>query len=664
MKKTIFILSIFFLSLNGFAQDNNKLYPVYEHGQWGYINRHGVMVIEPRFLAAGQFAEGLACVREGGTYGYIDTEGSFVISPKYDLAEPFRYGLAKVYLDGRPFFIDKEERMLFKPVYKDITGFGSHSFAVVISDRDKYGLINREGKLLLDTVFERINPFVDGLAIVRGTGHMPYPEDDKDPLYEMGVIDSTGNWIIPFGRYKSINDYKNGYAKAELITSGNDAEERPDREAFVDKTGKERFKVPATKYDLDYNSEGFYDDLAVVAIYSIDVTKKKTRSSGERTNFMGAIDPDGNIVFSNPDWTRLTPFNFNRAFAKDIHDNWRMIDRAGKPVGSTVFEEILYDDYKADPKNLFTDGKAFVRSAGGWIAIDTNGTILTKPMNAEKIDYGRLLRRGDMIYLQEDISTEHKGYSYWFGFWNTKNNTIVEPGYYVIDMNSPEENLIYTMRDGKMGYITRSGKTIWEQEDSDEETSYLNIDHMNRGYFYASSEYKKELAGYGGWGGSKNSPKTVPGVKKKASGQSLQLFIDIAKETKWADKYEGIKLFVTNHSNDTLFFNAQDSRLYLKLQALDKQGNWKDIEYLPSSWCGNSYHTLFLAANEQWDFDMPVYQGEFRTKIRAQLLYKRTSDQEKSDIIYSNGIDGYINPGQFWNKRPYSPGGIMDPYND
>ncbi len=50
--------------------------------------------------------------------------------------------------------------------------------------------------------------------------------------------------------------------------------------------------------------------------------------------------------------------------------------------------------------------------------------------------------------------------------------------------------------------------------------------------------------------------------------------------------------------------------------------------------------------------------------IRARLLYKKDKDQKESSIVYSNEIDGYINPGQFWNKRIYHSGGLMDPYND
>lgn len=47
-------------------------------------------------------------------------------------------------------------------------------------------------------------------------------------------------------------------------------------------------------------------------------------------------------------------------------------------------------------------------------------------------------------------------------------------------------------------------------------------------------------------------------------------------------------MYVVNNTTNKITFNAQDSRLYMKMQAKDSAGEWKDIEYLPSSWCGNS----------------------------------------------------------------------------
>jgi hypothetical protein len=264
--------------------------------------------------------------------------------------------------------------------------------------------------------------------------------------------------------------------------------------------------------------------------------------------------------------------------------------------------------------------------------------------------------------LEDDISVENDKYAYRYGFWNTENNTIIKPQFHDIDMNGFNNELIYVMQDDLIGYINANGKQIWKER-SKAGRKKLNIDYMNRGYYYASSKYKKVLAGLGGWGGSDNNSKQISS-NVTFLPNTLQVVIDIKQKTKWAEKYDAIKLFVANTSSDTLYFDAQNSRLYLKIQAQDKNGEWKDIEYLPNSWCGNSYHSLFLAPNELWEFATPVYQGEFKTKIRAELLYKKSIDQEVDFIIYSNEVDGYINPGQFWNQLEYYPSGIMDPYND
>ena len=46
------------------------------------------------------------------------------------------------------------------------------------------------------------------------------------------------------------------------------------------------------------------------------------------------------------------------------------------------------------------------------------------------------------------------------------------------------------------------------------------------------------------------------------------------------------------------------------------------------------------------------------------MLADRDRDHSKETevVIYSNEIEGSVNPGQFWNKKRYHPNGIMDPY--
>jgi hypothetical protein len=92
-------------------------------------------------------------------------------------------------------------------------------------------------------------------------------------------------------------------------------------------------------------------------------------------------------------------------------------------------------------------------------------------------------------------------------------------------------------------------------------------------------------------------------------------------------------------------------------EALDRSGNWQPVEYLPSSWCGNSYHRVALPSGQQWDFVAPVYAGSYETRMRFVL-------EEKDRVITSNEFTGFVDESQFERDQPLVSGGIMDPYSD
>ncbi len=661
MKILFKIITFSIFISNAFGQENEKLYPIKKGILWGYINKLGATVIKPQFFSVGKFSEGLAPVRLKGTYGYINKTGTFIISSKYDLAFDFENGIARVFIDGKTFFIDKTGTILFHHDYESITTFGSRSFAIIITKTGKYGIINSSGKLIVDTLFKRIHPFVNGLAVVEGLNHLPYTNDTLEKVkYEVGVIDSIGNWIVPYGRYSKIEDFKNHYAKVGLILSEETNYKETNHEAIIDEKGKERFVIPVKKFEFDYHNEGFYNEVAVVKIYSLVEVNVHGWTTKVGKEHMGVIDVNGNILCTDLNWKELTPFTFNRAFVLDGTNKWKLIDKSGTQIGDSSFEKILFKTYKGDHENLFTDGKALVKFAKGWVVIDTTGKVLTEPKSFNEIKYFDLFRVDNVVFFEDHISFDRYKSNYLYGFWNISNGVIINPTYHDIDEKNMNNDLIYVMKDGRKGYISQSGKKIW-QEGKPNNLQDLNIDHLNRGYYYASSKNIKKLAGFGGWGKSNNHSK--PASKKiLKQGNQLQLIIAPNKKTKWNETYRGMKLLVVNGANDTMYFSAQDSRLYLKMQALNKYGEWKDIEYLPNSWCGNSYHKLFLAPNEYWEFATPIYQGEFKTKLRAQLSFEKGIKGEKDNFLYSNEIDGYINPGQFWNKKEYYPRGIMDPY--
>lgn len=631
------------------------LYPVKQGNRWGYIDRRGNMQIAPRFFSAGIFNKGLAPVREEGTFGYINASGEMVIPAAYDIAYPFYNDIALVYIDGKSFLINTKGEVLFQHPYHRLYLYSKTGVAVAETYAGRKVLINMKGELLSDTVYKSIRAFNNGLAVVQGLHDNVFVKS-KGYVYETGVIDSTGKTIVGFGRYKKIDDFVNGYARVTLDDDSND-------EGYINTAGQLLFTVPARKWHPGYNNNSFHDGLLVAEMYSVDPDTVKVWTSSKRYEYMGAVDPHGALIFSNKDWTALTPFSSNRAFAQTTNEDWYLVNTKGEKVNNTAYKRILYGRYDQGDPLPFVNGVAFVLLNNQWTGIDTMGNTVITQKDLDAYDYTPV-RAGSSIIVEEDVSTEDNQHPYRYGFWNTKINRLVGPAYDYIEFPEHTGELIRVGLKGKMGYINDKGNMIWMEQDTDysEDIQPLNIDYMNRVNYDAASPYRQDLARFGGWARSDNASKQ--GAGKIVAGGSLSVVIDDQKETTWNEQYRGMRLYVANTSADTIFFEAMDSRLYLKLQAKDKNGVWRDIEYMPSSWCGNSYHMLYLSPKEYWQFTAPEYEGSYATVIRAKLLYKRNKDDKESEVIYSNEIKGSVNPAQFWNKLSYRSAGLMDSYGD
>lgn len=178
----------------------------------------------------------------------------------------------------------------------------------------------------------------------------------------------------------------------------------------------------------------------------------------------------------------------------------------------------------------------------------------------------------------------------------------------------------------------------------------LEVTYMVRGYFYAGGETE----GLGGFATSKNTPIEIPG--DLSPGRGIQLIAE-PRRTEAFGENAGFQVYLVNNGREDVRFDAQDSRLNIVREARDTEGNWHAIEYLPRSWCGNSYHTVKLPAGKAWKFVAPRYNGDFETELRFRL-------DTDSDPIYSNVFTGWINPGQFTGKQGHTPTNLMDPYNE
>lgn len=183
----------------------------------------------------------------------------------------------------------------------------------------------------------------------------------------------------------------------------------------------------------------------------------------------------------------------------------------------------------------------------------------------------------------------------------------------------------------------------------------LDIDFMLRASIYAQSSIEDSLA-LGGFAESENFPKTI-NKENDFAESGLFLKIDTSKDTTTNNRYNGYKFYIGNKSDTIVKLDASDSRLSVIAEVFYKK-KWQPIEYLPRSWCGNSYHEVYLKQNEYWEFIVPKFSGKIKTKLRYKLII----GSEK--YIYSNEIVATFNKSQLEQKQGHKSEGIMDPYND
>lgn len=627
MKHLSLLIVIGIINSSCSSMPDQPLFKIVENSKIGFIDSTGKVIIKPKFHSAGDFSEGLAYARTNGTYGYVNQTGEYVIQPQFDYATPFHEGLAVVYQDGKPFYIDKEGRKPFEVHFPQIFAF-NNGRAQIRTSSGKTGFINRQGEIVIDTVFTFINPFIEGLAVVQGLNHHEYDEPDGiKKNYEVGVIDSLGKFIVPYGKIKDINDLVDGFFQVEI----ND-----ESDGFIDKKGQ--------LYPIKDQCENC---LVLDGINSGFVKMVLYKDSLYDRNYEALANTKGEIVINDSSYSEVQYFSENRAFVKIGDEAYSLINKKGEIVVKNAYDDI---------KDGFKDGKAFAKTKDGWGLIDTTGKFILQPKFEEINNIGLI---DDYFFFEAPNEDDTTNYNNLVGIAKTDGTILLKPIMDITSSKGFQNGLLECIIKGKRTYLDKTGKILW-QDKVDESLGKANIDFMRRGHFYANSRYHE--TDLGGFGGSDNTLKSINKTHNFPEN-SISLLVR-------NNGSKGINIFLTNTTKEVADFDAQDSRLYMKVQALDKKGDWRDIEYLPSSWCGNSYHILSLNPNQYWEFSEPVSEGDFKTKFRIELKHFNPSDKSetgrnrKQKVIYSNEYVGSVNPGQFWRKQDYSPGGIMDPYID
>lgn len=627
MKKIIILFAIFNYFNFSPAQENyTALFRIYENGLYGYIDSTGAVIIPPKYKGAGEFSEGLAPVRENGYYGYIDETGKYVIAPQYDYAESFHNKYAKIFSEGFPNYINRFGIQTLQFKCSEIFPFND-GYAIVytpyINGIRKAGVINEYGSLVIDTAFSEISDYYEGLF------------NFQQPYNKHGVVDIRNNIVVPAGKFSNIGKFHNGFAKVSF----NPPENNPSKlryKGFINTSGEIVLTLDNTFY-YELGEIVNTDSLFIAESFEYEPVKNAF-SIGKRVA--------GGIMNMRGEWIMTDSTNYRFAYLDeklciiDTNGIYRSIDNKGRPTGPRFFYysngsyTFLSFGPEKNPKKELKYG-----------VIDTSFRFLIEPffelnwytgIKDGYFAFGKYLTDMHDNYIPIGDGTHISK----IGICRTDGKIIHEPAFEEVDYKGYVNGLILVKENGKPTYVNKEGQKVWQQKTkkSDDALESLDIDYQLMTWF---TEGKYNF----GWAPIHNI--SIIDLQDEIQYEENKLSILLSTEKTIFNKTnKGNALYIINDKTEDISVPGVDGALYMVLQAKDKFGNWKNIESMPGSSCGNSYVPTKINSKTIRKYSVPKYSGELKTKIRAVLHIYETKDKIK--YIYSNEINGSINPAQFW----------------
>jgi hypothetical protein len=303
-------------------------------------------------------------------------------TPEIPLKKQTCGDLWRVEKDNKWGYIDKTGRLIIPFKFDGADDFSEGLAAVEI--KEKTGYIDKTGKFLIPPRFISGFPFSEGLAVVL---LRRFGQDGRTPFYKYGYIDRTGNVVIqPPQDAESIKWFSMVY-KGLAFSEGLTFVEHG-KLGFIDKAGK---LVIPPKYD---DVQPFSEGLAVVMLEDkygyIDRSGKMVIppqfsyagpfSEGLAPAYSGDqggyIDKSGRLVIKGGEFVTARAFSEGLAVVKGKNDKYGFIDKTGKFVIQPQF-------YRAGD---FSDGLAAVEPVdAGWPGnlayINQSGQIVIKSMS-------------------------------------------------------------------------------------------------------------------------------------------------------------------------------------------------------------------------------------------------------------------------------------------
>lgn len=341
----LIILFSLFTNCNRVPQKNETLdfIPFLQGEYYGYLDNDGNTKINPQYKQAYVFKEDLALVQNSvGKYGYINKTGQYEIQAVYKDAKAFYEGLALVLNEnGNLQYIDKSGKVIIALTsnFQEATSFIEG--LALVKQNEKYGFIDKKGKVVIPPVFESLSVFNDGFAVFREKTNQ-FDEFGLE-IYKFGFINRKGEKVIP-AQFDEMRLFTNKIAPVRIDKLW----------GFINESGK---FIINPQYDFAGN---FVEGLCQV----------------EQGELRGFIDQNGNFVI-NPQYKEAYAFNKSgTAPVKSLMDGkWGYINIKGEYLIQPQF----------DTAEQFVGDMAVVSLNGKMGMIDIHGKYVINPIYDELV---------------------------------------------------------------------------------------------------------------------------------------------------------------------------------------------------------------------------------------------------------------------------------------
>jgi hypothetical protein len=407
----------------------------------------------------------------GGKYGYIDKSGKIIIKPKFYSANPFFCGWARVD-DG---YINKSgSYMKSSKNYDELFDF-SEGFAVV-KKSGKYGIIRDNGQTFLETDYDRISGFKDGLFRVKLGEEDYFIDKNKERIFDVKErnIGNYSEGLAPFCRIEKGRNSLTGMKWGYLDNMGNIAIEPQFAECFPFSNGRAIVKLN------DDNLFACIDKNNNYIIKTFNLCNYFIQDRAEYYSVIGKsfIENDTKFeidVFHDEsfsiyrsvysDHSRQTFTYKNGVFSTFLERQYYMIDIFGKINKEDDFFSPLVYKEEMDDQIIYMDKDGIlVAKMDNLIGyINTKGILV----NNTDIDYYDVLKIKEYdVEYKENLFPEY--YNGKYGYTDEKGELVIYPVFdYAMDFISGIARIGLNKKDG---YINSKGEfLIIPQFDSSEQ---------------------------------------------------------------------------------------------------------------------------------------------------------------------------------------------------